>query len=420
MMARGIWLMAALLPLLLPLGGAVEVPLAELQAVKGATEGVLGALDDMIDEIHVLRQAKEAQPEAQCTQEQLPEWHRNVAEEVRSIRRRADTVTDFSAVRQEIMRLAKRREPLMRQVAALASSLEAAQQQEDLPEGRTGIAEDVRRIRQQLEIQPTCSGVEQELSHMAGEREALVRQVAALTSSIEAFSLVSAAQQQDMGLPKDCSDLQRLGAASGESVIYPDGEQPKTVRCEQELHGGGWTVLILRQKQDPQLSFRRNFDEYQEGFGDVNGEHWIGLNTMQQLTSSVNYELMVTMARGAETAVSFYSKFRVAPGSYYRLEVSGFDAANSTGGDSLWYHDGMAFTTQDRDRDQGSGFNCAHVSGHGGNWFNRCHRANPTGLYGGDRSVLSKSDHFLEWRHWQGSHNYLSDFAMMIRPRGSH
>ena len=49
------------------------------------------------------------------------------------------------------------------------------------------------------------------------------------------------------------------------------------------------------------------------------------------------------------------ARARVEPGSYARLRVSGFDAANSTGGDSLWYHDGMVFTTKDRDRDQGYG-----------------------------------------------------------------
>jgi len=363
MSARGAWLAGLAVALLLAQGGAVEVALGELQEITGATVSMLEDVDDMLA---VIQEAKEAMHETreaaapeECAQASLPEWHQSVAEEVRSIRDR-------------------------------------------------------------VEAQQDCSAIGQIMSDMAGDRRALVQKVTDLVSSIEKFSLASAAEQQDMGLPKDCADLQKLGATSGEAVIYPDGETQKTVRCEQDLHGGGWTVLILRQKQDPQLSFRKDFSEYQEGFGDVNGEHWIGLNTMQQLTNSADYELMVTMARGDEKAVSFYSEFRVEPGSYARLRVSGFDAANSTGGDSLWYHDGMAFTTKDRDRDQGSGFNCAHVSGHGGNWFNRCHRANPTGLYGGDRSVLAKSDHFLEWRHWQGSHNYLSDFAMMIRPRGSH
>jgi len=282
------------------------------------------------------------------------------------------------------------------------------------------VAEEVHRLILSVAPDGGCDRLRQEVTDMAVERRALVEQVAALASSIEQYSLASAAKEQDMGLPKDCAALQKLGGSSGSSTVYPDGEHQKTVRCEQDLHGGGWTVLILRQQQEPQLNFRRDFDEYEEGFGDVSGEHWIGLETMQQLTNSDDYELMVTMARGEEKAVSFYSNFRVEPGSYARLRVSGFDAANSTGGDSLWYHDGMAFTTKDRDRDQGYGFNCAHVSGHGGNWFNGCHRANPTGLYGGDRSVFAKSDHFLEWRHWQGSHNYLSDFAMMIRPRGTH
>lgn len=35
-----------------------------------------------------------------------------------------------------------------------------------------------------------------------------------------------------------------------------------------------------------------------------------GLKTMHQLTKEEPYELMVTMARGAETAQSFYSDFK--------------------------------------------------------------------------------------------------------------
>ncbi len=42
----------------------------------------------------------------------------------------------------------------------------------------------------------------------------------------------------------------------------------------------------------------------------------------------------------------------------FRLTVGGFSGGEA--GDALAYHDGMAFTTFDRDQDQGN-FNCAQI-----------------------------------------------------------
>ena len=69
---------------------------------------------------------------------------------------------------------------------------------------------------------------------------------------------------------------QELGSRSGVTVIYPNGETAKEVRCDQDTNGGGWTILLLRQRQEQQLKFDRRFDAYYEGFGEPSGEYWIG------------------------------------------------------------------------------------------------------------------------------------------------
>lgn len=55
-----------------------------------------------------------------------------------------------------------------------------------------------------------------------------------------------------------------------------------TARCDMTTFGGGWTVIQSRGQYDNDPDyFNRNFSEYQDGFGDEQGEYWIGLEVMQ-------------------------------------------------------------------------------------------------------------------------------------------
>ena len=80
----------------------------------------------------------------------------------------------------------------------------------------------------------------------------------------------------------------------------------------------------------------------------------------------------------------------------YRLEVSSY--SGTAGGDSLTYHNNMAFTTNDRDNDR-SGVNCA-VEYTGAWWYKHCHHSNLNGKYGKNQGSSG-----LEWYHFR---SYLS------------
>lgn len=60
------------------------------------------------------------------------------------------------------------------------------------------------------------------------------------------------------------------------------------------------------------------------------------------------------------------------------------------------FHNGMFFSTFDRDNDRGSPYSCA-LARLGGWWYNDCHRSNLNGEYGNTGG--SKG---INWYHWKG------------------
>ncbi|KAK7069255.1 Fibrinogen C domain-containing protein 1 [Halocaridina rubra] len=238
-----------------------------------------------------------------------------------------------------------------------------------------------------------------------------------ITSSVPVTTLMP------KDIPRDCMAAKLQGSlTSGVTLIRPnENREPQRVWCDQETDGGGWTVMVRRQPQSIQLDFKRSWQSYRNGFGDPDGEYWIGLEALHQLTKNTAYSLRIDIKGDGEEATSLYDYFSVGEEQYgsrgYELEVGGYNEA-STAGDAMEYHNGMDFSTYDEDNDGASGGSCANWSGGGGWWYNYCYYSNPTGIYAPeDLPPNSKADHFLEWRKWQGYYAYLSHLVMMIRPQ---
>ncbi|XP_055060023.2 microfibril-associated glycoprotein 4 [Misgurnus anguillicaudatus] len=206
--------------------------------------------------------------------------------------------------------------------------------------------------------------------------------------------------------PVDCSDLYKKGeTVSGIYNIYPTSGAPLWVYCDMistaqdEDEKGGWTVI--QRRMDGSVNFYRPWKQYKRGFGLVESEYWLGLENMYQLTHNRKYILKVDMEDfEGRKGWALYSSFSVdSECQGYQLQVTGFKDGGA--GDALSGHNGMKFSTFDKDQDTYEA-SCAR-SYLGGFWYGNCHTANPNGVYlwGEDATLFAIGN---SWYTWKTSH----------------
>ena len=208
---------------------------------------------------------------------------------------------------------------------------------------------------------------------------------------------------------KDCMDVKQKNQPSGVYVIKPDSLLPFLVYCDMETDGGGWTVF--QRRMDGSVDFYRDWADYEYGFGDQHGEHWLGLRNIHRLTASAKQELRIDLqATEDEKASAKYGRFSVSGANdKYRLHVSGYSGNT---GDSMAWHSGMQFTTFDQDNDKHKNTNCASTH-RGAWWYARCHDSNLNGHY--HNGYHDSYADGVNWVHWKGYNFSLKATEMKMR-----
>ncbi|CAB4017887.1 Hypothetical predicted protein, partial [Paramuricea clavata] len=138
-------------------------------------------------------------------------------------------------------------------------------------------------------------------------------------------------------LGESCATLYKSGKRYDGvyTVNYPHDLGSFQVRCDMQTDGGGWTVF--QRRQDASVNFYRGWQDYKSGFGDLNGNFWLGLDEIHRLTKSGQNVLRVDLMDWTnETAYAKYGSFSVASESNgYRLDLGSFsettDGSNPTG-----------------------------------------------------------------------------------------
>ena len=146
--------------------------------------------------------------------------------------------------------------------------------------------------------------------------------------------------------------------------------------CDRVTDGGGW--VIIQRRSTGNVDFYRNWEEYKTGFGDLTDDFYLGNENIHRITTSAQYELRVDLSWQGKLYYAKYSRFSLASeAENYRLTVGGY---SGTAGDSLVYHNGLPFSTKDRDNDNANG-SCAQGR-EGAWWYDNCCKSNLNGRWG--------------------------------------
>ena len=146
----------------------------------------------------------------------------------------------------------------------------------------------------------------------------------------------------------------------GVYVIYPKDGPEITVFCDLTTNGGGWTVI--QRRHEMKIPFARNWEQYRDGFGPVDGEFWLGNENIQRLGKG---QLLTRLTAGRNySTYSLYNQFNVNPS--FSLIAQDHSGLISDGIFKMSRHEENPFFSYDNV--SRTGVNCVKKSD-GGWWF---------------------------------------------------
>ncbi|CAK8673415.1 unnamed protein product [Clavelina lepadiformis] len=208
---------------------------------------------------------------------------------------------------------------------------------------------------------------------------------------------------------KSCQDILAAGyTESGVYPIFPIGiPEGLRIYCDMETDGGGW--MVFQRRMDGSVDFRRNWQAYIEGFGQLEGEFWLGLDKLNRLFGDFVTELRVDL-EDFENNKRFakYEMFTVGSADTdYQLMVSGY--ADGDAGDGMGPLSGMKFSTIDRKNDIAENTHCSDRY-NGGWWYKACY-VGASNLNGKYLRGAHKNEGGVDWLPWRV--NYSLKFVEM-------
>ncbi|XP_069020759.1 angiopoietin-related protein 3-like [Embiotoca jacksoni] len=179
-----------------------------------------------------------------------------------------------------------------------------------------------------------------------------------------------------MNLPSDCSELFTSGEqVSGIYAIRPNGSEPFMAFCDMSKDYG---ATVIQRRRDGSMNFDQTWEKYENGFGDFQGEFWLGLRRIHSLSSQGNSVLHIQLEDWKQDRRLIEYRFYLnGPDRNYTIHLTHLSGSLP---DLMSNHTGMMFSTKDRDHDRQPDYNCAHQQT-GGWWFNACGDTNLNGKY---------------------------------------
>ncbi|XP_016990619.1 angiopoietin-related protein 1-like [Drosophila rhopaloa] len=220
-------------------------------------------------------------------------------------------------------------------------------------------------------------------------------------------SMETKCEQTTENFPDSCPS----GNKNGIYQIKIKGMEPFKVPCMSPV--SGWSVI--QRRFDGSENFNRTWEDYKNGFGDVKGEFFIGLEKLHRMTEERTYELYIRLRDvNGINRYGAYDSFKIgSEEESYELKTWSRYSGNAV--NYIENYGGNKFTTFDRDNVNNG--NCSEAY-YGGWWYNECAESSLNGIYykGRNRDESERNGIF-----WSTSDDYyieksLTFVEMMIRP----
>ena len=107
------------------------------------------------------------------------------------------------------------------------------------------------------------------------------------------------------------------------------------VLCDMTTNGGGWTVF--QRRLDGSVDFYLGWESYKNGFGNLNGEFWLGNDNLHRLTAADDVILRVELEDfERDKRYAECTSFKEADAlDRYKLWIAGY---SGTAGNAMSYH----------------------------------------------------------------------------------
>lgn len=214
-------------------------------------------------------------------------------------------------------------------------------------------------------------------------------------------------------LPFDCHQLFLEGQQTTRVYrVQPVGSQSFEVFCRM-TDEGGWTVI--QRRMDGSVDFDRLWQAYKDGFGNLTGEFWLGLEKLYTIVRQGSYLLRIELEDWENHTE--YTEYPFSLGSEatdYTITLKNPVSGNLK--NAISESSGLRFSTRDQDHDLQFNMNCAkHLTG--GWWFTTCGQANLNGKYFASKPQQRRErKRGIFWKSWRGRTYPLKTTTMMIRP----
>ena len=173
--------------------------------------------------------------------------------------------------------------------------------------------------------------------------------------------------------------------------------------------------ITFQRRKDGSVNFNRNWEDYKNGFGDLDGEFWLGNENLHKLTHGRNMEMRIwAQTFGGVNVYTYYNNVSIEnEENNYRLNGGVYSSGKRYSPDDwIARSANMDFSTFDRDNDIFDD-HCAQLYNSGW-WMSACFYINLNGPYQPTEAVSGYAPGII-WYGLQGMEKSLKQCTMSIR-----